>query len=224
MVTRKHSRSGDALAPDASTNPSVLPVASKRVRKSAPIEKLLDIFELCEQVLDNLSMDDILHSMQACRAFKSNVENSTKLQMKLFLTPDHTRQNRTAISSKCTLLSGAKAAQHIAAAEAASERETGEIMFYIPHPIVQPAPRHPSIQELGLVAYVACRVKNNGLSARVAIRNSILSSADLWFKQPTSLRNMFFNPAAYQSSLCLRQQVLARQQGNRDLRRDRGEV
>ena len=54
MAARKHPRSEDALAPDASTKLSDLPVASKRVRKSAPIEKLLDIFELCEQVCGGL--------------------------------------------------------------------------------------------------------------------------------------------------------------------------
>ncbi|KAM0707476.1 hypothetical protein Q7P35_004121 [Cladosporium inversicolor] len=168
-----------------------LAVASQCTRESTvPIEKLLGIFELCEQVINNLSMNDILHAMQACRAFKSNVENSTKLQMKLFLAPDYTRQNRTAISSTHTLLSGAKAAEHIVAIEAAGGPSTGEFVLYTPHPAIQLHEREGDIKRVGLVLYAAFRVGEKYTSGDGAIRASIMSLANIWYK-PTSLENMF---------------------------------
>jgi hypothetical protein len=201
MATHKRSRSDTehtsslASSNDDSSITSVdiskLAAASKRARKSAPIEKLLNTFELCEQVLDYLPMYDILRVTQVCRAFKANVDNSHRLQVKLFLTPDFARNTRSAGTAKGTLLSGVKATQHIAAAETAGERQTGEVTFYVPHPDVQPAPRHPIIKHMGIVAWVAHCIKADCFSRKVGIRRAILRSADLWSKQATSLGNMF---------------------------------
>jgi hypothetical protein len=179
------------VASDASMSDPDLTVATKRTRKSAPIEKLLGIFELCEQVLEYLPMYDILRATRVCRAFKANVDNSHRLQVKLFLTPDLARKTCTAVTPKGTLLSGVKAAQHIAAAETAGERQTGEVTFYVPHPDVQPAPKTPIIKHMGIVAWVAHCAKVDRLSRRMSPRPCIRASADLWSKQPTSLGNMF---------------------------------
>ena len=190
MATRKQSRSEDAAVCDDPMSNLAVASASQCTRESAPIEKLLGIFELCKQVLDNLSMNDILHAMQACRAFKSNVENSTKLQVKLFSTPETTYKSRITITVKGTLLSGIEAAHHIVSFEAAGERHTSEVQFHVPHPVLQRFPEYPSIKIRGLVTYVVRRAMGS-LSGKAAIRDSALSSADIWSKQSTSLENMF---------------------------------
>jgi len=174
-----------------SVSKSAFGVASKRVRKSASIDKILNIVELCEQVLSHIPMNDLLHATQICRGFKTTIENSSLLQKKLFLAPDLARKNRTAISSKRTLLSGAKAAQHIAAAEAAGEDDTGEVIFYIPHPAIKLREREINFKHPGLVSYAVCRVKLEFHSGEGAIRASVLSSADIRSQKSTSLENMF---------------------------------
>ena len=145
-ATRPSSADNDSS--DTSASKSDLAIASKRARKSAPIEKLLGIFELCEQVLDYLSMYDLLRAKQICRAFKTIIGNSHLLQKTLFLVPDLPRP-KLAISTSGTLLSGTRAAQHIAAAQAAGERETGEFTCCILHPVLQLDP--DSYRVLGFV-------------------------------------------------------------------------
>jgi hypothetical protein len=81
-----------------------------------PIKKLVDTFELFEQVLDYLPMKEVLLTTRVCRAFKTNIGNSSLLQAKLFLAPDLTMK-KMAVSSSGTLLSGVKAEEHIAAIE-----------------------------------------------------------------------------------------------------------
>lgn len=117
MATRKRSRSDteDASRPSSaaedspttSASNSDLAIANKRGRKSAPINKIIDVAELCEQVLSHLPLHDLLHAMQVCRTFKATIENSPRLQKNLFLVPDLPRPN-LAISSSGTLLSGTR--------------------------------------------------------------------------------------------------------------------
>jgi hypothetical protein len=175
------------------SNPQV-DVATKRIRKSAPIEKLINIFELCEQVLSHLPMDDLLHAMQVCRALKLNIENSSRLQKELIFVPDFERKIRSVITSGRTLLSGAKAAQHIAAAEAAGEEEEeeekGEVTFYTPHPSIRLHERGLPITHPGLVSYAVSRVFYHHPSGRGNISAFVLSSADIWSRKRTSLENM----------------------------------
>jgi hypothetical protein len=185
MATGMRLRSGAIV----STSTSNLSVATKSIRKSAPIEKLLNVFELCEQVLDYLPMYDVIHAVQACRAFKSNVENSSRLQMKLFLAPDLTRRTRSAISSERTLLFGVKAAQHIAAAEAAGLDHTGELVFYTPHPVINLHAKSGFVKRMGLVRFAFQRVliSHDGGVLWGSVGSS---STDMWF-QGSSLENMF---------------------------------
>jgi len=146
MATHKHSRSDTEDAsklcsanddsPTTSVKKSDLPVANKRARKSAPIDKILNVTELCGQVLSHLQMYDLLHAMQVCRAFKQNIETSSRMQKNLFLAPDLPRP-KLAISPSGTLLSGIKAEQHIAAIEAAGDRETEEFTCCTPNPALQ---------------------------------------------------------------------------------------
>jgi hypothetical protein len=63
-------------------NGSDLSLANKRARKSSPVEKLLGVFELCEQVLGYPPMYDLLRVTLVCRAFKANVDDSHQLQKK----------------------------------------------------------------------------------------------------------------------------------------------
>jgi hypothetical protein len=202
MTTRKRKRSEkmsasklsaphDTSSTSSLSNPQV-DVATKRIRKSAPIEKLINIFELCEQVLSHLPMDDLLHAMQVCRALKLNIENLSRLQKELIFVPDFERKIRTVITSRHTLLSGAKAAQHIAAAEAAGEEEEekGEVTFYTPHPSIRLHERGLLITHPGLVSYAVSRVFYHHPSGRGNISAFVLSSADIWSQKRTSLENM----------------------------------
>ena len=127
---------------------SRLAIANKSARQSAPVDKIVNVVELCEQVLSHLSLYDLLHAMQACRAFKNIIEKSLVLQKNLFLVPDLPRP-QLAMSTSGTLLSGTRAAQHIAAAQAAGERETGEFTCCILHPVLQLDP--DSYRVLGFV-------------------------------------------------------------------------
>ena len=122
---------------------------------STPIEKLINTFELCEQVLDYLSMKEVLLATRVCRAFKTNIENSSRLQAKLFLAPDLTVKKK-AVSINGTLLSGVKAEKYIAAIEAAEDGQSREIALYVPHP------------ELKL-AYVSERYRNRGMVKYAAV-------------------------------------------------------
>ena len=119
------------------------------------------------------------------------MERSSRLQTKLFLVPDLTRKNRTAISSKGTLISGAKAAQHIAAAEATGKHETGEVMNYTSHPAIRLYEREGYVKRLGLVSYAATRVREGYDSGAGDIRASTMLSLDIFSNTSTSLENMF---------------------------------
>lgn len=138
--------------------------AGRKSTNSTPIQKLLDTFELCEQVLDYLPMKDLLHITRVCRAFKANIENSHRLQAKLFLAPDRTLK-KLAVSPRNTLLAGHKAEQHIAAAIAANEAaiatgsgeefDLGEISLYTPHPYLNTGRLPDRYKRMGVVKYAS---------------------------------------------------------------------
>ena len=132
--------------------------AGRDARNGTPIEKLMYIPELCDEVLDYLSMEELLHATRVCHAFKTNIENSSLLQAKLFLAPDLTMK-RLAVSATGTLLSGAKAEHHIAATEATEATEGGEIGLYIPHPQLQSAYVSNRYKSMGMVKYASICVK-----------------------------------------------------------------
>lgn len=140
---------------------SRLAIANKSARQSAPVDKIVNVVELYEQVLSHLSLYDLLHAMQACRAFKTIIENSLVLQKNLFLVPDLPRP-QLAMSTSGTLLSGTRAAQHIAAAQAAGGCETGEFTCCTLHPALQLDPESYRIVRCfkkykGMVKYAAER-------------------------------------------------------------------
>jgi hypothetical protein len=116
-----------------------------------PIKKLVDTFELFEQVLDYLPMKEVLLATRVCRAFKDNIENSSLLQAKLFLAPDLTMK-KLAVSSSGTLLSGAKAENHIATAKAEG-KDSGEIALYILHPALKVPHLSDRYRHMGIVCY-----------------------------------------------------------------------
>jgi hypothetical protein len=123
-----------------------------------PIEKLINTFELCEQVLDYLPMEEVLRATRICRAFKINIENSSRLQAKLYFKADLTMK-KLAVSSTGTLLSGFKAEQHIAAAETAEDGKSGEIALYVPHPRLESAYVSDRYRSMGMVKYAAVCVE-----------------------------------------------------------------
>jgi hypothetical protein len=125
-----------------------------------PIEKLINTFELCEQVLEYLPMKEVLLAMRVCRAFKTNIENSSRLQAKLFLALDLTIR-RKAVSTAGTLLSGVKAEQHIAAAKAAGHSSSGEIALYQPHPGTRSKYLSVRYRSMGMVKYAAVCVESH---------------------------------------------------------------
>jgi hypothetical protein len=194
MATRKRSRSETEDAsrlrsanddsPTTSTSDSELAVANKRARKSAPIDKILNVVELCEQVLSHLPTYDLLHAMQVCRTFKTNINNSPRLQKGLYLTPDLPRP-KLAISSSGTLLSGTRAEQCIAAAEAAGERETGEFTCCTPHPALKLDPESHRVMACvkkyrGMVDYAAHRFDSSKMytTDSMIVRDSVRSSTE----------------------------------------------
>ena len=117
-----------------------------------PIEKLMYIPELCDEVLGYLSMGELLHATQVCHAFKTNIANSSCLQAKLSLAPDLTMK-KLAVSSTGTLLSGVKAEQHIASAQAAGDGKSGAIELYVPHPWLRSAYLPDRYKSMGMVMY-----------------------------------------------------------------------
>jgi hypothetical protein len=119
----------------------------------SPIKKLVDTFELFEQVLDYLPMKEVLRATRVCRAFETNIENSSRLQAKLFLAPDLTIK-KLAVSSKDTLLSGVKAEQHITVVKAAGPSQGnsgGEVEFYNVHPALDRARMSDRYTHMGMV-------------------------------------------------------------------------
>ena len=125
-----------------------------------PIEKLINTFELCEQVLDYLPMKEILLATRICRAFKTNIENSSRLQAKLFLAPDLTIK-KLAVSATGTLLSGVKAEQHIATVKVAEDSSTGEIALYQPHPSTRSKYLSVRYRSMGMVKFAAVCVESH---------------------------------------------------------------
>lgn len=125
--------------------------------------------ELCDEVLDYLSMEELLHATRVCHAFKTNIENSSLLQAKLFLAPDLTMK-RLAVSATGTLYSGVKAEQHIAAIEAT---EGGEIGLHVPHPQLQSAYLSDRYKSMGMVQYASVCVKtcHDQNDARLSFRD-----------------------------------------------------
>lgn len=171
-------------------NHSDLTVASECVREPAPIQKLFDVFELCEQVLDYLPMYDVLRATQVCRTFQQNIKNSHRLQVKLFLAPDLTRK-RWAVSPTGTLLSGPKAERQIAAATSTGHSETGEVTCYTLHPSLQLEPRSKGWQYAGIVARARHRVDTSSFTTSdyAGIRDSNMLPTDQGSKA-SSLDNM----------------------------------
>lgn len=123
-----------------------------------PIEKLINTFELCEQVLDYLPMEEVLRTTRICHAFKTNIANSSRLQAKLYFKPDLTMK-KLAVSATGTLLSGVKAEQHIAAAETTEGSKSGEIGLYVPHPRLESAYVSERYKRMGMVKYASVCVK-----------------------------------------------------------------
>lgn len=161
MAKRKRSTpsSADNDSPTTSASNSNPAVTKKRARKFTPIDKILNVAELCEQVLSHLPTEDLPHAMQVCRTFKATIKNSSRLQKNLFLTPDLPRV-KFAVSPSGALLSGTRAEQHIAAAEAAGKDTTGDFTCCTLHPALYLDPQHfalPTSRDLsmGMVKHAA---------------------------------------------------------------------
>lgn len=122
------------------------------------IEKLMYIPELCDEVLNYLSMEELLHATQVCHAFKSNIQNSPLLQAKLFLAPDLTMK-KLAVSATGTLLSGIKAERQITAAVNTEYGKSGEIVLYIPHPQLEPGYVSDRYKRMGMVKFASVCVE-----------------------------------------------------------------
>lgn len=120
--------------------------------KGTHIEKLMYIPELCDEVLEHLSLEQLILATRVCLAFETNIENSSRLQAKLFLAPDLSIK-RKAISTTGTMLSGAKAERHIAAAAAAEGSSSGEVALYQPHPWLQAGRLSDRYRRMGMVKY-----------------------------------------------------------------------
>lgn len=115
-------RWSDVRATRKSTHPDV-----------APIQKLFQTVELCEGVLEYLSMTELFRAGQVCRRLQIIIQKSSVLQAKLFLAPELGTKT-IAVSSRQTLIAGAKAEEHIAAAEAhKTVKESGEIKLFVLH-------------------------------------------------------------------------------------------
>ncbi|KAM0713263.1 hypothetical protein Q7P35_000715 [Cladosporium inversicolor] len=104
------------------------------------IEKLMYIPELCDE---------------------TNIENSFRLQAKLFLAPDLTMK-KFAVSATGTLLSGAKSEQPIAAAANTEDGEGGEIALFVLHPQLEPAYLSHRYKRMGMAKYAEVCVQTRG--------------------------------------------------------------
>lgn len=150
-VTSERHASTDKASP-ASIRYSDIAAGRDAKDSDTHIEKLMYIPELCDEVLDYLAMSELLHATRVCHAFKTNIENSSRLQAKLFFAPDLTTK-KLAISATGTLLSGVKAEQRIAVAEAAGGSGSGEISFYEPHPWLRASRLSDRYRRMGMVKY-----------------------------------------------------------------------
>lgn len=195
IASRMHSAHEDPSA--ASKRHPDLTVASQYTHKPSPIDKLLDVFELFEQVLDHLPTYDVLHATRVCRAFQQNIKNSHRLQAKLFLAPDLTRK-KWAVSPSGTLLSGPKAEYRIAAATSAGYSRTGEVACFTLHPAVHAEPRPEAETYRGIAEHARYYDANSVYRAHApgfhyneyaGIRDPIMWSTDQGAKA-SSLDNM----------------------------------
>jgi hypothetical protein len=111
-ATSSKQRASTANAASAPMRYSDITAGRDARENGTPIEKLINTFELCEQVLDYLPMEEVIRATRICHAnlprFKTNIENSSRLQAKLYFAPDLTMK-RLAVSTTGTLLSGVKA-------------------------------------------------------------------------------------------------------------------
>ncbi|GAB7330858.1 hypothetical protein MBLNU13_g02391t1 [Cladosporium sp. NU13] len=126
-----------------------------------PIEKLMYIPELCDRVLDYLPLEELFCATRVCIAFKTNIENSSRLQAKLFLASDLTIKEK-AVSANGTLLSGAKAEHHIAACRSAEGSSSGEIVLYQVHPWLQVGRLPDRYRRMGMVRYAKVCLETRG--------------------------------------------------------------
>lgn len=174
-----------------------------------PVEKVVGTFELFEQVLGYLPVKEVLRATQVCRAFKKTIENSSLLQAKLFLGPDLTAR-KLAVSDSGSLLSGARAERHIAAAEAQdNHRRTGEIALRVIHPALKRTYVSERYKHMGAVKFAEVCVEStqNGahrfLHFRDFMRTVVLSST-------SSLDKMFLcQPPVTQATVHLRKKHLS---------------
>lgn len=152
------------------------------------IEKLMYIPELCDEVLDYLSMEELLHATRVCHAFKTNIQNSSLLQARLFLAPDLTMK-KLAVSATSTLLSGVKAEQQITAAKTIENGESGEIVLYVPHPQLEPGYVSDRYKRMGMVKFASVCVETCR-SRKVAKLNFRDVRAVLALPETSSLHRM----------------------------------
>jgi hypothetical protein len=172
-----------------------------------PIEKLINTFELCEQVLDYLPMEEVIRATRICHAFKTNIENSSRLQAKLYFAPDLTMK-KLAVSTTGTLLSGVKAELRIAATEA---HECSEIAVYVPHPWLESAYVPDRYKRMGMVKYATVCVKtcHDRNDAEVYFGNL---SAVFALPETSSLHKMLLcQPPVKQISASYRTNIMPRQ-------------
>jgi hypothetical protein len=165
------------------------------------IEKLMYIPELCDEVLDYLSLEELICATRVCRAFKTNIENSSRLQAKLFFAPDLTIKKK-AVSTTGKLLSGLKAEQHIAAADSVEDSHSGEIALYQLHPWLQAGRLSDRYRRKGIVKFskVYLETRSDVDEAGLCFPSNKLLA---WLSNTSSLGKMFVSqPPAKEVSIC----------------------
>lgn len=104
-VMRAATRWSDIAAGRKSTHPD-----------AAPIKRILDIPELCEQVLLHLPPRDLIHARGVCHTFRDLIDKTKPLQRALFLQVDQTACAPTCVlNEEGKLLAGETAQKHIKA-------------------------------------------------------------------------------------------------------------
>lgn len=121
-------RWSDVVAGRKSTHPDV-----------APIQRVINITELCENVLDHLPVQDLYRAKRVCRRFTAVINKSTALKPNLFL--ELRINNVTWVvpdESPClggSLLAGPKADEYVSEARAGG-RPTNQITIFELHPML----------------------------------------------------------------------------------------
>lgn len=120
----------------------------------APIQPIVDTYELCEQVLSYLPIKDLSRVRGVCHKIKGVVDSSLVLQQTLFLKP---RQCKTIWVSldgpdNARLLTGSKAMKHIAASRS-NGRVTDEVEIFELHPLLLTEP-HCRDMDFGMADFV----------------------------------------------------------------------